>query len=54
MSEPVHLHTVLKSTALTAPLKNGTLQSDQVVLDFTEISPIHKAFAPMVREALSR
>ena len=51
MSEPVHLHTVLKSTALTAPLKNGTLQSDQVVLDFTEISPIHKAFAPMVREA---
>ena len=51
MSQPVHLHTVLKTTALTAPLKDGVLQSDQVVLDFTEISPIHKAFAPMVREA---
>lgn len=51
MSEPVHLHTVLKSTALTAPLKNGALKSDQVALDFTEINPIHKAFAPMVREA---
>jgi 4,5-dihydroxyphthalate decarboxylase len=51
MSEPVHLHTVLKTTALTTPLKNGALKSDQVVLDFTEISPIHEAFAPMVRES---
>jgi 4,5-dihydroxyphthalate decarboxylase len=51
MSQPVHLHTVLKTTALTAPLKNGALNSDQVVLDFTEISPIYEAFAPMVREA---
>jgi 4,5-dihydroxyphthalate decarboxylase len=51
MSQPVHLHTVLKTTALTTPLKNGALKSDQVVLDFTEISPIHEAFAPMVREA---
>jgi 4,5-dihydroxyphthalate decarboxylase len=51
MSQPVHLHTVLKTTALTTPLKTGALKSDQVVLDFTEISPIHEAFAPMVREA---
>jgi len=51
MSQPVHLQTVLKTTALTTPLKDGTLKSDQVVLDFSEISPIHKAFAPMVREA---
>lgn len=51
MSQPTHLHTVLKTTALTAPLKDGMLKSDRVVLDFTEISPIHKAFAPMVREA---
>jgi 4,5-dihydroxyphthalate decarboxylase len=51
MSPPVHLHTALKTTALTTPLKNGTLKSDQVTLDFTEVSPIHKAFAPMVREA---
>ncbi|MBB6242581.1 hypothetical protein [Rhodanobacter sp. MP1X3] len=51
MSQPVHLHTVLKTTALTTPLKDGALKSEQVVLDFTEINPIHKAFAPMVREA---
>ena len=51
MSQPVHLQTVLKTTALTTPLKDGALTSDQVVLDFSEISPIHKAFAPMVREA---
>ena len=51
MSQPVHLRTVLKTTALTAPLKDGSLKSDQVVFDFTEISPIYKAFAPMVREA---
>ena len=51
MSQPVHLHTVLKTTALTTPLKNGALKSDEVVLDFTEISPIYEAFAPMVREA---
>jgi 4,5-dihydroxyphthalate decarboxylase len=51
MSRPVHLQTALKTTALTTPLKEGVLESDQVVLDFTEINPIHKAFAPMVREA---
>jgi 4,5-dihydroxyphthalate decarboxylase len=51
MSQPVHLHTVLKTTALTTPLKNGALKSDHVVLDFTEINPIHEAFAPMVRKA---
>jgi 4,5-dihydroxyphthalate decarboxylase len=51
MSESVHLRTVLKTTALTTPLKNGALKSDHVVLDFTEVSPIHEAFAPMVREA---
>src|ERR1700761_2755330 len=51
MSQPGHLKTVLKTTALTAPLKDGALASDQVTLDFTEIIPIHKAFAPMVREA---
>jgi 4,5-dihydroxyphthalate decarboxylase len=51
MSQSVPLQTVLKTTALTTPLKDGALKSDQVVLDFTEINPIHKAFAPMVREA---
>jgi 4,5-dihydroxyphthalate decarboxylase len=51
MSRPVHLNAVLKTTALTTPLKDGSLKSDQVTLDFTEINPIHRAFAPMVREA---
>lgn len=51
MSQPVHLQTVLKTTPLTAPLKDCTIASDRVVLDFTEIEPIHKAFAPMVRDA---
>jgi len=51
MSQPVHLKAVLKTTALTTPLKDGSLKSDQVTLDFTEINPIHRAFAPMVREA---
>lgn len=51
MSRPVHLHAALKSTALTAPLKSGALASEQVTLDFTDVTPIHKAFAPMVREA---
>jgi len=35
MSQPVHLQTVLKTTALTTPLKDGALTSDQVVLDFS-------------------
>lgn len=51
MSQSVHLNAVLKTTTLTTPLKNGSLKSDQVTLDFTEINPIHQAFAPMVREA---
>jgi len=51
MTQRVHLHAALKTTALTAPLKDGSLSSDQLKLDFTEIEPIHRAFAPMVREA---
>ncbi|MET3654344.1 hypothetical protein [Dyella japonica] len=51
MNQPVHLHAVLKTTPLATPLKDGSLKSDDVVLDFTEINPIHQAFAPMVREA---
>lgn len=51
MNQPAHLYAVLKTTTLTAPLKDGSLKSDDVALDFTEINPIHQAFAPMVREA---
>lgn len=35
----------------TAALKNGTVKSDFVALDFADYSPAHKGFKPMVREA---
>jgi 4,5-dihydroxyphthalate decarboxylase len=35
----------------TAALKNGTVTSDSVALDFVDYSPAHKGFKPMVREA---
>jgi 4,5-dihydroxyphthalate decarboxylase len=35
----------------TAALKNGTVRSDSVALDFADYSPAHKGFKPMVREA---
>jgi 4,5-dihydroxyphthalate decarboxylase len=50
MSEPTTLRTVLATSPLSAPLKNGTLTSARVTLDFVEVSPVHKAFAPMVRQ----
>src|SRR5271168_4549419 len=33
----------------TRPLKNGDIKSDRVVLRFTEVEPINKAFLQMVR-----
>lgn len=50
MSEQGILRTVLANSPLTAPLKSGELSSDRVSLDFVEVLPVHKAFAPMVRE----
>jgi 4,5-dihydroxyphthalate decarboxylase len=35
----------------TAALKNGTVKSDSVALDFVDYSPAHKGFKPMVRDA---
>lgn len=49
MPDPVHLSAVLGSYPHTAALKSGAIASPKVVLDFTEIEPIHKVFAPMVR-----
>lgn len=49
MPEAAHLSAVLGSYPHTAALKSGALASPAVVLDFTEIEPIHKVFAPMVR-----
>jgi 4,5-dihydroxyphthalate decarboxylase len=45
------LRTVLGSYPHTAALKSGALQSPDVALDFIDVEPVHKAFAPMVRRA---
>lgn len=47
---PTILRTVLATSPLSAPLKSGALISPSVTLDFVEVSPVHKAFAPMVRQ----
>ena len=44
------LRTVLANSPLSAPLKRGELSSPRVRLDFIEVAPVHKAFAPMVRQ----
>lgn len=44
------LDTVLGDYRHTAPLKQGEVTDPAVRLEFREISPVHKAFAPMVRE----
>src|SRR3954453_22887645 len=46
----IRLRTVLGDHACTAALKNGTVKSDSVTLDFADYSPIHRGFKPMVRE----
>ncbi len=35
----------------TQPLTSGTVVSDRLRLEFTDVSPISRAFAPMVRDA---
>ncbi|QDW38102.1 hypothetical protein FFI89_013645 [Bradyrhizobium sp. KBS0727] len=45
------LRTLLGDYPGTAALKNGTVKSDSVALDFVDYSPAHKGFKPMVREA---
>lgn len=44
------LRTVLANSPLSAPLKRGELTGERVRLDFVEVAPVHKAFAPMVRQ----
>ena len=41
---------VLATSPLTAPLKEGSITSSRVRLDFAEVLPEHRAFAPMVRQ----
>jgi 4,5-dihydroxyphthalate decarboxylase len=46
----MRLRTLLGDHPCTAALKNGSIRSDSVTLDFAEVSPTHKGFKPMVRE----
>jgi 4,5-dihydroxyphthalate decarboxylase len=46
----MRLRTLLGDHACTAALKNGSISSDLVTLDFAEFSPTNKGFKPMVRE----
>jgi 4,5-dihydroxyphthalate decarboxylase len=50
LSEPVKLRTVLEAPPLATLLKQGNLTSPGVRLDFAKVAPVHKAFAPMVRQ----
>ena len=46
----MRLQTLLGDHRGTAALKNGSIKSDSVTLDFADYSPTHKGFKPMVRE----
>ncbi len=44
------LKVALRDYPHTLPLKDGTVVPDGYDLDFAKVEPIHRAFAPMVRE----
>lgn len=44
------LRTVLADSPLSLPLKRSELASPRARFDFVEVAPVHKAFAPMVRQ----
>jgi 4,5-dihydroxyphthalate decarboxylase len=46
----MRLRTLLGDHPGTAALKNGSVKSDTVTLDFVEYSPTNKGFKPMVRD----
>src|ERR1700694_1817431 len=46
----MRLRTLLGDHPCTAALKNGSVKSDLVALDFAEYSPTNKGFKPMVRD----
>jgi 4,5-dihydroxyphthalate decarboxylase len=49
-AEPAVLRTALGVYPHTRALRDGRVASDQLRLDFAEVSPVNRAFAPMVRE----
>ncbi len=51
MTPPSILRTALGAYGHTEPLKSGAIGSSQLRLDFADVSPISRAFAPMVRDA---
>jgi 4,5-dihydroxyphthalate decarboxylase len=46
----MRLRTLLGTHPGTAALKDGSIKSDSVTLDFADYSPTHKGFKPMVRD----
>jgi 4,5-dihydroxyphthalate decarboxylase len=48
----VRLRALLGDHPCTATLKNGSIKSDSVTLDFAEYSPTNRGFKPMVREGV--
>jgi 4,5-dihydroxyphthalate decarboxylase len=46
----IRLRTLLGDHPCTAALKNGSVKSDLVTLDFADFSPTNTGFKPMVRE----
>ena len=46
----MRLRTLLGTHPCTAALKDGSVRSDKVALDFVDYSPTHKGFKPMIRE----
>lgn len=49
VAEPTVLRTVLADYPHTMALKRGELTTPGLSLDFHDVAPVHKAFAPMVR-----
>src|SRR5580693_8111823 len=46
----MRLRTLLDNHSATIALKNGSIKSDSVTLDFVEYSPTNRGFKPMVRD----
>ena len=46
----MRLRTLLGTHPCTAALKDGSVKSETVTLDFADYSPTHKGFKPMIRE----
>jgi 4,5-dihydroxyphthalate decarboxylase len=46
----IRLRMLLGDHPCTAALKNGSVKSDMIALDFADYSPTNKGFKPMVRE----